>query len=497
MKYLFLILSISFSMTLCANNYEYLHGLRHNPEFIKDKNGTQETVYFEISGYDIIINPYQGNIFEKKDIDKIKKKYKLKDFIQAEYTESKIDRPNIIIEAERPVENNPKVKLNEAYYLIQLSDHKILIFCFSTLDQRDFIFEQEFARDYLDGKLESYISAVWSGEYINFAGRNIQLGNACGWKSPNNFYCKGAQISWSEFPSLERAEIHQENYIAASKRDNIMILSEDFVAVEFEGVPTIAHRLAVLEEKAYNRYPLILYYICEEIRGHYISCVISHYGINRADYELPDLLQEFMSFPQEPYSAFNKYDRPQYEGYTTEEKEHFDSRITNFEFRLGSFFALENLQETFVWAPSFDLFLGFSIRKDMAIDIHFSAAPPINRRPIDIYVDDEIFQTKVEAVIGFGARYRYQKQLSNNLFFAVYGGVGASFLNTDLEKEDSKKSNPEYYQVIALDLYGGASIRYKKVGFFFEYHHPFYEKSSLVRRDFGNQMLQTGLFVAF
>jgi hypothetical protein len=496
MKYLFFILSISFSMSLWANNYEYLQGLRYKPEYRMGKDDMKEAVYFEISGYDIVINPYRGDFSERKTLDKIKQKFKLNDFIQAEYTENKLDRKNLVIETERPIKHNLKVKLNEVYYLIPISDDKILIFCFSTLGQRDFVFEQGFVRDYLDEKLEPYISDDWSGEYIDFAGRNIQLGNACGWKSPHNFYCKGAQISWSEFPSFERAEIHQENFIAAGKRDNVLILSEDFIAVEFEGVPTIAHRLAVLEEKSYNRYPLIVYYICEEIRGHYISCTMSHYGINRADYELPDLLREFMSFSQEPYGAFNKYDYPQLEGYTPEEKEYFNSRIPIREIRLGSFIALGNLQKTFVWAPSFDIFLGLPIRKDMAIDIGFSAAPSINRRPINIY-DGEIFQTEVEAVIGLGIRYRYQKQLSNNIFAAAYGGIGASFLSTDLEKENSKKDNTEYYQVIALDLYGGASIRYKKVGFFFEYHHPFFEKSRFVRHNFGNQMLQTGLFVAF
>ena len=497
MKQSFLvILFLFFFFIIRANNYEHLHGLRYNKTYMKTANDKEMFVCFDMRGYEIAAETFKGDISKEKDLQRIKKKYKLNDGVQANYSESVFNLRNTVIEIERPLKNNLKVKANESYYILQTSEKEIFLFHFFTLDQRDFIFEREFVQDYLDGKLENYISDDWSGEYMNFVGRNIQLGDACGWKGPNNFYCKGGQISWSIFPSFVQAEIHLQNSIAANKKDNVIILSEDFVEVVFEDIPTIAHRIAYLEENNPNRYPLIVYYICEEVRGQYVSCIMSHYGMNRANYILPDLLEEFMSFSQEPYGAFNKYDSPRFEAYTSEEKEYFDSHISLLEFRLGTFVPLGNLRKAYIWVPSFDIFLGCPIKKDMAIDVSFSVGVPINKNPINVSVDGDLCSTDITAVVGIGVRHRYQKQLDNNLFGSIYGGLGVSFLSTDLEKETSKEKT-EYHQIIAFDMYGGMNIRYKKIGYFFEYHHPFYEKSNLVRSDFGNQMLQSGFFFAF
>lgn len=492
MKNLLFIFCFLFSLTISiqANNYEYLHGL---------KNPKDGTVHFEMSGYYILVSSSKGSLEKEKDLRKIKKKYEIKE-TTAEFSSERFNLANKVLEAEVGVEKNLSVKQNVALYLLQSSEKEIVSFFFVTLDQRDFVFEQDFVIDYLGGKLNSYISENLVGEYMNLAGRNIQLGNACGWMGPNNLYCKGGQISWSEFPSFERAEINLDNRIAANKRDNTVILSEDFVEIVFEDVPTIAYRVVYREKKNFYNYPsvLIVYYVCEEIRGHYISCILSHYGDNRADYDLPDLLAEFMSFPEKPYNAFNKYDIPLYEdSVTPEEKDFFDSRINAIELRLGSFIPLGNLQDAFVWAPSFDLFVGLPIKNNMAIDLRFSVAPPINRNPIDLYAEGERFSTKINAVTAMGVRYRYQMQLTKTLFTTLYGGAGVSLLATDLEKENVKKEEEEYYQITAFDIYGGVSLRHKRVGCFFEYRNPFYGKSNLVRQNFGNQMLQVGVFYTF
>lgn len=70
----------------------------------------------------------------------------------------------------------------------------------------------------------------------------------------------------------------------------------------FEGKPAVARRIVIKPEKSVaefiTRTPsriLVVYYVIQEVRGAYVSCILSHYVDNEEDYKLSPLLQEVMS----------------------------------------------------------------------------------------------------------------------------------------------------------------------------------------------------------
>lgn len=456
--------------------------------------GKKGEVYFEISGYDIVCNSLKGKLNSLQTYAKFKKQQKIKG-IQAEYSDSKLALPNKIIETEQPLEKNPDIKYNTVYYLFASSENEIKYIVFQTLNQRDIFLEQAFITAFLEGKLESYISNDWTGESVSFAGRVVQLGTACEWRSPHNLYCKGGQVSWSEFSSAESAGLDLDMRIAANSKGTSKILSQDVLDVLFEGVPSIAYRVVYMGK--YATYPLIVYYVAQEVRGKYLSCTMSNYGYNRNDYELSPLLQQFMSISTKPDWAYNRFDTPQYEDYGNGAYSH--PRIAlNYEIRLGSAFPLGNLHRSLGYvAPSLDFFMGVLIKQKMSIDIGGAFLFPTKRNPFDFTYHGETSETKERSLFDGSLRYRYRYALGKNLTFIPYLGIGFFSLTTNLLKGVDDNNNKTYQSVEALDLYAGIQLNYKRFGYFIEYHQTTLSNSSKVANDFGNSFLSTGLTYYF
>jgi len=466
-----------------ADDYDFsaLQGLR-------DKQGN---IYFEISGYDIFCSSFKGKMNSLQTIDNFKKRQKIKG-IQAEYSDSNLPLPNKIIETDRPLEKNPKFKYNQVFYLFSKSEDDVNYVVFQTLNQRDISLEKEFISAFLDEKLSEYISDDWTGESISFAGKVVQLGTACQWRSPHNLFFRGGQISWSEFSSAEKADSDLNTHIAANDVDSTAVLSKDFIEVIFEGVPTIACRVAYMAKGRY--YPLIVYYLTQEIGDRYVSCVMSNYGYNRNDYELSPLLQQFMSIPSPPDWAYNQFDIPQYEDVEDQSNQWW---TTNIELRLGSVFPSGNLSHNFQFAPSLDFFLCFPVKQKMSIDLGMMLSFPTGRKPFDYTYKGETSETKASGLVDGSLRYRYRHTISKNLFCYTYCGIGVSSLSTDLLKEIDSDNRKTYYSVEGLDLFGGIQLNYKKLGWFIEYHRTTFSNSSKVANDFGNSFLNTGFTYYF
>ena len=492
-KILFLSLFSLVSFCMIANDFTSpaLQGLQ-------GKNGE---LYFEMSGYGIRVFSYKGKISSSKDIAKVKKKYKIQN-IQAEYSDDQIGIQNAIIEYQSSLANNPEVILNEVFFLLQKAENEMTIIHFNTLNQRDIILEQDFVKAYLNDSLTDYISKDWNVETVSFAGKTIQLGNACGWRSPHNLYCKGGQISWSEFSSYETANLDLDARIAANNSPDYSILSEEDIDILFDGIPTVAYRIAYLSEKDYYRTPLIVYYVVTELRGRYISCTMSNYGYNRNDYELSPLLEQFMSIPEKPEWAYNSLDVPQYEDFTEKQQERIDNQTPLWELRLGTLLPLGNLKNRYTVAPSIELFVGFPFgeKRNMAIDLGVQIGIPVQAKKFDYYYEKnrrETDPTKATLLPRVNLRYRYQKTLSPNIFSTIYLGAGYGTLTTNLEDGVSSDGNKTYYEVGALNVYGGGSIRYKRIGCFVEYQYNPYNFSYKVDTNFGSSALNIGAFFAF
>jgi hypothetical protein len=484
-KFTFLLFFLLGSSFVLADDYDFsfLHGLR-------DKEGN---IYFEISGYDISISRLKGKITEKKTIDAFKKKQKI-NTVQAEYSDSQLGIPNLIIETESPLESNPEIRYDQIYCLFQKTENEIAFITLQTLNQRDIFLEQSFVKSCLDGSLNPYISDNWIADSISFAGRTIHLGNDCEWQGPHNLFGKGGQISWSEFSSLESADMDLDIHIAANKMKDFEILEEEDLEVVFEEIPTLAYRVVYKQKKEYQ--PLIVYYISQEVRDRYVSCILSNYGYNRNDYELAPLLREVMDIPNPPEWADNPLDVHQYEPPTEVEKEENADRPVLIEIRPLMVLPTGNLSKIYQTAPGFDVFIGGQVHKNMVVDLGFMLAKPIGLTPFD-YRDHYklVYETDLRMQFGASGRFRYQHRLKKNLFGTVFTGVGISGFETNLQKGIDGDGNKTYHGFATADLYYGFSLRYKLVGCFVEHHLAPYSISGRVDERFGKTFLSMGLLV--
>ncbi|MDR0864494.1 MAG: hypothetical protein LBO74_06130 [Candidatus Symbiothrix sp.] len=484
LSFLFLFLTIAFSTLAGDYDFSGLQGL-------KGKNGD---IWFEISGYDIYVTSQKGQLSDAKKIAELKKKYKIKN-VQAEFSESQMEIPNKIFETQCPLEDNPDIKADAIYYLLQNAENELTIISFQTLNQRDLFLEQAFIKAFFDKTLENFISEDWTGESINFAGRTIRLGNACDWKNPHNFYCKGGQISWSEFSSADAAELDLEARIIANNRTSYSILANDDVDVLFEDIPTVAYRVVYKSKDDY--YPLIVYYICQEVRGRYISCILSNYGYNRNDCGLSLLLQNFMSIPELPDWANNEFDVPEYEVLSEEEKEGLKSKQINIDISTGTLVPLGNLRHVYGLAPTINIFVGIPIRQKMTIDLGFFVGFPLHSQRFDFRYAGNTNKTKASTIPNLNLRYRYTDHLTGKWSYSLYAGGGFSSIITNLLKSVDEDGNETYHKVNAPVLLGGIQLTRKHWGYFVEYHHASYNLSKKVANDFGNSFLNIGLTYNF
>ncbi|MBA2613434.1 MAG: hypothetical protein H0U95_15825 [Bacteroidetes bacterium] len=254
--------------------------------------------FFDTEGYNVFLQVFEYN-FDEKGINKVKKKFSIpKETIANEDTEF----PNAKILL--TLDTNGESKTHSIYYLISGGQGKIKVIGFSTLADRVKTIEREFYEAILSNSLPKNIYTPMQVDTIQFAGRGINLGPACLWRGIRNIQCpdKG-QMSWTELSSLDRAK----QITAGQKANNAnlkmgKVLEDTEVDILFEGQPT-----KVLKRKLKITIPqfimggsniLIIYYVTTEVRGRYVSCVLSHYTDDIGAKKLPPLLKEVMELKE-------------------------------------------------------------------------------------------------------------------------------------------------------------------------------------------------------
>jgi hypothetical protein len=115
------------------------------------------------------------------------------------------------------------------------------------------------------------------------------------------------------------------------------------------------------------------------------------------------------------------------------------------------------------------------------------------------YLDGEAYDANPEYLASVSLRYACRHQLPANLSCKSYFGLGFSFLQTDLLKEENEYGDKAYYDIKAIDLYGGISLRYKHIGCFIEYHRVPYANfnAKKIAYNFGGNFLNMGLTCYF
>lgn len=476
----------------------------HDLEGLIDHRNNQ---YFEWAGYDISIIKVKKKISEK-EISKIKKKYKISSNAK-EYSLRDINVANHVIESVTPFEkggvNYSDIDITRIFYIIEKAYDQFDLICFSKLGFRDKYVEKTFIELYLQNKLSDYIISR-DIDFINFVGRDIQLGNLCQWRFPHNINCKGGQVSWSVFDTPDKAEDHTEIYIFKNEDVNSVIIDDTFIPVIFEGQPITARR--IVYKMLDRNYPLIVYYLCSEIDGKYVSCIMSHYGYNKNDYELPDLLKEFLVIESLPDEAWNKYERPQIDVLDTDGENKLKEAQKENKFKhyflnvkTGTYLPLGSRKNILGTSPyiSVGLYInGFSeynYESNSAVFIDMGFTIPNNRKYFTYSDKDVVFDAKAQMLANISLGYIRKKKIKRNVFWENYGKLGVGILSTNIKKP-KKNDNDYYYSSEVFSFSMGSNIRYKRVGFFIEYQFAPFNMSKHLNTG-GNSALITGMNIVF
>lgn len=487
MKYIFLfIVFLSFSIIAPAQESEYLgmHGL-------KDDNNI---LFLEYRGYNISVVTKKGDLGKDKIINDIAKKEQL-GTILANYSETISNKTFRIVESSSIDEKRPNITIYNACYITQKATNTIQYILFQTLNQRDFVLEKKIIADFYKGYLDKYTDLDNDADEIDFVGRKIKLGNLCKWRSPNNVNCNGGQISWSEFSSYQEAIVDLQGKVLANEGIDIKIIKDEDIELFFEGIPTIARRIVYTAPN--ERYPLAVYYIAQEVRERYVSCILSNYVYNRNDYELAPLLQQIIKGQDLPAEAISEFDRPILEEPHTIKNYWSRYNIYGASIRAGMVLPLGNASSLYDFGPSISLTLGIPVKSDMALDFFFSWTFLSGRKPFDYYLNKEdIMEAKANALYNIGGRFRYQKVLARNIYFTPYIGAGYHSLSTNKIKRYAVDENDydEYYNINTFFLLAGTDIRFKRIGAFIEYNYTPYGVSKHARKELGNSSFSAGLY---
>lgn len=254
---------------------------------------------FEIEGYTIHVEKNNASL-DKKGIDKIKKKYELKDVV-SEYRDSKWKWENYVIEGKITDKKIPGVIKYQLCYLIPETDNTMTVVSFESPNRKDTLIEQSFMDAFFKRQIIQYVNDNWNAESIDFGGRKIPLGNICAWISPCNVHCPAfGQISWSLFRTREDAAINNNAILLLNKYSgtHTVVEEDDDVNIIFEGSPAKAKRIVYKLKRSKvllgSRNLLAVYYVVQKVRGSYMSCVLSHYIEDKGNYRLAPLLEEVM-----------------------------------------------------------------------------------------------------------------------------------------------------------------------------------------------------------
>ena len=282
-----------FTITVLAQNntqddiFSNAHGL---------KRGT--SLYFEVEGYDIFTYDFENLYYDKTGIKKAKKKFKIgkENFGEVDSTFD-IQNKYFVTDYHYTDDINQK----SIFYFIPTVNNKIKTIAFSKALDRDVEIERLFVKSIINASIPENVYTKPNTDSVFFAGRNIYLGGACRWMSPHNVQCPDfGQISWATFRSIDEARKSAEtNFLITANKGMGEVLEKDSVNVVFEGVEATAlktkYKIKIPQLIMGGSNILIIYYVATEIRGKYISCIMSQYTDDVNAKELAPLLQEIMN----------------------------------------------------------------------------------------------------------------------------------------------------------------------------------------------------------
>lgn len=239
--------------------------------------------FYNIDGYTITSQTLNYTLAEK-DLKKVFRKYSIKKDEQKTKDEQLPYNNYYVTNVQEIAEN---LVQNNSYYFIENQDKRITIIQFSSINKRDKEFELKIVKSIIENTIpkENYTSMAIDS--INFAGRKIKLGTNCNWTNVNTVQCPYyGEMNWSVHKDLQDAKntVEQQFAITKSKKSG-KVISEEIVEIEFEGTETKAKKViydftgvtSLLASMSGGK-TLTIYYVATEVRGNYVSCVLSFWN---------------------------------------------------------------------------------------------------------------------------------------------------------------------------------------------------------------------------
>jgi hypothetical protein len=239
--------------------------------------------FFNIDGY-TITSQTLNYPFTEKGLKKVYRKYSIKKNEEKRKDEQLVYN-NYYVENDNNITDSLVQK--NTYYFIENKDKRVTIVQFSSINKRDKEFERTVVKPIIENKIPKENYASIRIDSINFAGRKIKLGNSCNWTNVNTVQCPYyGEMNWSVHKDLKDAESTVEQQFTITKsRKSGKVISEETVEIEFEGTETTAKKViydftgitSVLASMSGGK-TLTIYYVATEVRGNYVSCVLSFWN---------------------------------------------------------------------------------------------------------------------------------------------------------------------------------------------------------------------------
>lgn len=455
-------------------------------------------MHFEVSGYTISVYEVKGSVDDEGTLRLLEKAYGLNHILMT-YTDSTLSMKNKIVESLIDAPGIP-LQITQKCILLQKDNETITVLYLETSIKRDFVLEEEIVHACIDGQLSNYASNKKAALFMTLAGKKIDLPYGAEWVTPSRIVNEKSLIDWSEFSSVSRANQYLSNQINLDKVEGLEYIKENEIDVLFDGKPIKARRFVFHDPSnglVFNY--MITYYLVCELRGRYITCILSHYRYTPDDCYLPALLESVMhitSISKQMYTTFSD----KKDGAKLSERLSTFVNSYFFELQLSSLMPLGDLREAYKVAPVLGVYLGFPVKKQMGIDAGIQLAIPVYS---DFEYDAAGVTEYAKAMFqcGVNLRWRYQMKPSKDIYCFNYLGAGVAWFFIDIEWDPELVENhhikfSDSVILASLDLFGGFNVRYKKLGLFAEYHYIPYGNKNKISYEFGSNSVNLGFSFA-
>jgi len=260
-----------------------------------------DKVWYNIDGYSVTSEVFHDS-FDEKGLKKLFKKHSIKD------ADVKNKNPNISFNnwtVFRQKKITDQIYQSHSYCFVENPNRTITLVWFIKNGTTDKNMEEYLVNAIIENKIpgENFVSREISR--INFAGKEIELGNNCYWTFLNTVQCPYfGEMNWSVHKTLEDAKETAENQLKIAKsRKGGKIISEEDIDIEFQDIPVKAKRLiydftgwkSVLAGMSGGK-TLTIYYVAEKVRRKNISCTMSFWNNDEIhpDSKLPPLLEKII-----------------------------------------------------------------------------------------------------------------------------------------------------------------------------------------------------------